>query len=153
MTANLQQVVREITTLSTKPSGVLLNGDCAYSRGLPEDYANLAACVAPLDQAGLTLHVTMGNHDDRRPLYAALKTQEPERPMVDSKHVTVIETPHANWFLLDSLTQVNVVTGLERPQRHKRVHGITGQLSTGESFHFRPLASLVYFSARKHPAD
>lgn len=111
MTANLQQVVREVTALPTGPAGVILNGDCAYLKGLPEDYANLARCVAPLSEAGLPLHVTMGNHDDRGPLYDALRAQKPERPLLDSKHVTIIESPHANWFLLDSLTQVNVVTG------------------------------------------
>ncbi len=111
MTANLRQVVREITALPVKPASVFINGDCAYLKGLPEDYANLAQCVAPLSEAGLPLHVTMGNHDDRDPFYKALQTQKPERPLVESKHVCVIESPHANWFLLDSLTQVNVVTG------------------------------------------
>jgi 3',5'-cyclic-AMP phosphodiesterase len=111
MTANLRQVIREVTQLETRPAGVIINGDCAYLKGLPADYANLAQCVAPLDEAGLPLHVTMGNHDDRGPLYDALQSQKPARPIVDSKHVTVIETPRANWFLLDSLTRVNVVTG------------------------------------------
>lgn len=111
MTSNIQQVVKEVIALKARPAAVIINGDCAYLRGLPADYANLAQCVAPLSEAGLPLHVTMGNHDDRGPLYNALQSQKPERPLVDSKHVTVIESPHANWFLLDSLTQVNVVTG------------------------------------------
>lgn len=111
MTANLQQVVREVTALPSGPAGVIINGDCAYLKGLPDDYANLARCVAPLGEAGLPLHVTMGNHDDRGPFYDALMAQKPERPLVESKHVAIIESPHANWFLLDSLTEVNVVTG------------------------------------------
>jgi len=111
MTTNLRQVVREVTALETRPAGVIINGDCAYLRGLPEDYANLAQCVAPLSDAGLPLHVTMGNHDDRETLFRTLKSQKPARPLLDSKHVTVLETPHANWFLLDTLTKVNVVTG------------------------------------------
>lgn len=111
MTANLRQVVREVTSLKIKPSAVFINGDCAYLKGLPTDYANLAQCIAPLDDAGLSLHVTMGNHDDRGPLFAALQAAKPERPLLESKHVTILETPHANWFLLDSLTQVDVVTG------------------------------------------
>lgn len=111
MTSNLQQVVRELVALKTKPAGVFINGDCAYLKGLPEDYANLANCVAPLAEAGLPLHLTMGNHDDRGPLYAALASQKPERPLVDSKHVSLLKTPHANLFLLDTLTEVNVVTG------------------------------------------
>ncbi len=111
MTANLRQVVEELTSLSTPPSGVVINGDCAYLKGLPEDYANLAQCISPLADAGLPLHVTMGNHDDRGPLYDALKSQKPEQPLLESKHITIIESPHANWFLLDSLTKVDVVTG------------------------------------------
>ena len=111
MTSNLRQVVKEILALETKPAAVLINGDCAYLKGLPADYANLANCVAPLSEARLPLHMTMGNHDDRGPFYDALKAQKPERPLLASKHLTLIESPMANWYLLDSLTQVNVVTG------------------------------------------
>jgi 3',5'-cyclic AMP phosphodiesterase CpdA len=53
----------------------------------------------------------MGNHDNRSTLYDALAAQRPQNPPVESKHVSVLETPHANWLLLDSLFQVNVVTG------------------------------------------
>src|SRR5688572_26293863 len=42
MTANLRQVVREVAQLETKPAGVIINGDCAYLKGLPADYANFA---------------------------------------------------------------------------------------------------------------
>lgn len=111
MTANLRQVVREILANNEKPSAVMVNGDCAYLKGLPADYANFAECVAPLSQAGLPLHMTMGNHDDRGPFYEALKQQKPERPLLNARHVTIVETPLANWFLLDSLIEVNVTPG------------------------------------------
>lgn len=111
MTANLRQVVKEVLALPTRPSCAMINGDCAYLRGLPADYANLAECVAPFVMGGLPLHVTMGNHDDRGPLFAALAHVRPEKPILETKHVTVLESPHANWFLLDSLTEVDVVTG------------------------------------------
>jgi 3',5'-cyclic AMP phosphodiesterase CpdA len=111
MTENLRAVVAELCKLSPQPAAVILNGDCAYLKGLPGDYANLAECVAPLGQAGLDLHLTMGNHDDRGPLYDALADQRPDSPPIESKHVTVIQSPHANLFLLDSLRQVDVVTG------------------------------------------
>ena len=111
MTANLKQVVRELCALKQKPAGVLINGDCAYLKGLPDDYANLAGLVQPLAEAGLPLHLTMGNHDDRDNLYAALNTQRPTSPVVDSRHISLIELPHVNLFLLDTLKQVNLVTG------------------------------------------
>jgi len=96
MTSNLQQVVRELLTLDVKPAAVLIDGDCAYLKGLPDDYANLARCLAPLSDAGLPLHMTMGNHDDRGPFYEALQAQKPERPLVDSKHVSVVESQRAS---------------------------------------------------------
>lgn len=111
MTDNLKGVVAKLVELDPKPAGVVINGDCAYLKGLPADYANLAECVAPLAEADLPLHLTMGNHDDRGPLYDALSGQRPESPVVDSKHVSVLRLPHANFFLLDSLFEVNVVTG------------------------------------------
>jgi 3',5'-cyclic AMP phosphodiesterase CpdA len=111
MTANLKQVVGELIAHQPKLSGVVVNGDCAYLQGLPNDYKNLAGIVQPLSQAGLPLHLTMGNHDDRGPFYEALAEERPESPPVESKHVSVLEAPKANWFLLDSLFQVNVVTG------------------------------------------
>ncbi len=111
MTSNLKQVVREVTALEVKPAGVIVNGDCAYLKGLPADYANFSQCIAPLSEAGLPVHLTMGNHDDRGPLFEALKSQKPERPLLESKHVSIVEMPHATWFLLDTLTKTDVVTG------------------------------------------
>jgi len=112
MTDNLQRVIADVCQMQTPPSHLIINGDCAFTRGLPADYANFATCLAPLDDAQIALHVTMGNHDDRQPLYGALSNQRPaDNPAVMSKHISVIETPHANFFLLDTLFRVNVVTG------------------------------------------
>ncbi len=111
MTANLKKAVAEIGQLKHKPSGVIVNGDCAFNKGLPEDYANFAACVQPILDAEIPLHLTMGNHDDRDVIFQTMTGQRPETPHLNSKHVSIIETPFANLFLLDTLTKVNVVTG------------------------------------------
>lgn len=119
MTDNIRKVVGEVIAARVRPSAVFINGDCAYLKGLADDYANLARCVAPLAEAGYPLHVTMGNHDHRGRLFAALSDQKPEQPLLESRHVTIVESPHANWFLLDSLTETDVVTGeLGEEQRH-----------------------------------
>jgi 3',5'-cyclic AMP phosphodiesterase CpdA len=111
MTNNLRQSLAEVMAHTPKVSGVVVNGDCAYLKGLPGDYQNLAQVVQPLVEANLPLHLTMGNHDNREALYAALSQQQPAAPPVEAKHVSVLETPKANWFLLDSLTKTDVVTG------------------------------------------
>lgn len=110
MTDNFRQVVGEVLADPARPA-VIVNGDCAYLKGLAEDYANFAAGVAPLVGSQRPLHVTMGNHDHRGRLFDALATERPAQPPLESKHVTVIESPFANWFLLDSLTETDVVTG------------------------------------------
>ena len=111
MTENLKRVVAQLVELKQKPAAVLINGDCDYLKGLPADYENLAGLVKPLSEAGLSLHLTMGNHDDREPLYQALAAQRPQDPPVQSKHVGVMESKHARWILLDSLLEVDLVTG------------------------------------------
>jgi 3',5'-cyclic-AMP phosphodiesterase len=47
MTSNLRQVVAELIARRPKLSGVIVNGDCAYLKGLPGDYQNLAGAVRP----------------------------------------------------------------------------------------------------------
>lgn len=42
MTQNLKNVVAQLVELERKPAAVLINGDCAYLKGLPADYENLA---------------------------------------------------------------------------------------------------------------
>ena len=111
MAEHLEQVVGQV--VDTLPSGshVIVNGDCAYLKGLPGDYATFAKLVAPLNNAGLQLHVTMGNHDDRGPLYQALSDQQSNDVAVENKHVDVIRLGQTDVVLLDSLWKVNQVTG------------------------------------------
>jgi len=111
MTDNLTRTVAQLLALPKQPAAVLINGDCAYLKGLPGDYANFARLVQPLSAAGLPLYLTMGNHDAREPLYDAIAAQRPEQPPVVSKHVRVVSSPYADWLLLDSLFETDVVTG------------------------------------------
>lgn len=111
MVDNLNRVIDEILAEDPLPAGVIINGDCAYLKGLPDDYATLSKTLGRLTSAGVPIHLTMGNHDDREPLFQALSQQRDQSPPVEGKHVTILETPNANLFLLDSLKEVNVVTG------------------------------------------
>jgi Icc protein len=60
------------------------------------DYEHFAKLIAPLRDAGLPLHLTMGNHDDRAVFYDVLKSEKPDSPAVESKHVGVVNLAGAN---------------------------------------------------------
>ena len=57
------------------------------------------------------MHLVLGNHDQRENFWAAFPEAKPALPAAD-RHAAVVETPLANWFLLDSLYKTNVTPGL-----------------------------------------
>ncbi len=105
-----------------KPCGVIVTGDCAHEQGLPQDYVTLLEEFAPLRQAGLSVHFVLGNHDHRQNILNALakewaeeKDEQADVPKesesLPNRHCAVIETPRANFFLLDSLEITNFTPG------------------------------------------
>lgn len=92
-----------------KASGVFVNGDLAYSTGEPEDYAQFLSLMKPLIDSGLALHLSLGNHDHRENFWKALPAGA---QAVQSRHVTVVESAHATWVVLDTLDKTNVTPGL-----------------------------------------
>ena len=111
MAAHLQRVVAEVVAEREGLDGVIINGDCAYLEGLRGDYDQLATLLAPLREAGLPIHMTMGNHDDRGPFLEAFAQARPAVPPVDGKQVSVVSGRCVNWVFLDSLRFVNKVEG------------------------------------------
>ena len=111
MAAHLEAAVKGVGAMPSRPAGVFVNGDCAFLSGLAGDYATFSKLIAPLREAGMPLHLTLGNHDDRDVFWSALKNAKPAAPPLASKHVSVVEGARANWFLLDSLDEVNKTPG------------------------------------------
>lgn len=111
MASNLLRVVADILTLKQKPVFALINGDCAFNVGLPADYKTFASLVSGITAANIPLHMAMGNHDDRFAFLAQFDAPETAGAAVEGKHVTLVQTRHANWFVIDTLWQVNNVTG------------------------------------------
>jgi len=112
MTDHFAHVVKEVASLAVKPAGVILDGDCAHLKGLKGDYVQLASVAKGLSDAKLPVHLLLGNHDHRENMYAALKARRPAKAPVAGKHVSIVASPRANWFLLDSLNRVSAVPGL-----------------------------------------
>ena len=118
MAEHLRASVKEVLTRKASLAGVFINGDCALKSGLPDEYNTFTSLVKPLTAAGLSLHLTLGNHDDRSNFWKALNVPSEAARPVQSKHVSVIKAAQANWFLLDSLDVVDKSPGkLEQAQR------------------------------------
>lgn len=118
MADHLRASVKEVLAVKASLAGVFVNGDCALKAGLPDEYATFTSLAKPFSQAGLTLHMTLGNHDDRANFWKALNVASDAARPVQSKHVSVVKSAFANWFLLDSLDVVDKAHGkLEVAQR------------------------------------
>lgn len=112
MVDHLRAAVAGVRGLSSAPAGVFVNGDCAFNHGLAEDYAVVADLLKPLSEAGLPLHLSMGNHDDREVFWKTVKDARPATPPLASRQVSIVEGGHANWFMLDSLDVTNKTPGV-----------------------------------------
>lgn len=109
--SNFREVVGELVGLKRQPAAVLINGDLALKDGQPGDYRHFAKLIRPLRDAKINLHLTLGNHDHRDTFYQVLAEERRTDPPVAARHVSVVQTRHANFFLLDSLTRTMVTQG------------------------------------------
>lgn len=116
---NLNQVLTEVLALPNRPSGLLINGDLALLDGQPRDYQLLAEMLNSVTAADIPVHLSLGNHDQRENFWQAIAGQKATQPAVESRQITVLESPRVNWLLLDSLASTNVAAGaLGEPQRN-----------------------------------
>ena len=95
----LAQAAKSVIALNPRPAHLIVNGDCALSKGMEAEYKEFFRLVEPIRAAGVTVHVTIGNHDNRENLWNLLPFLKKERMGV---HAGVIELLHANFVLLDS---------------------------------------------------
>ena len=111
MVEHLTKVVAEVAALSPRPAACPINGDLAFGTGQAGDYAALLALLKPLREAGLPLHLGLGNHYHRDGFRAALPERDRAATPFPERQVYVVESPRANWFILDSLDVTNKVPG------------------------------------------
>ena len=90
---------KSVVTLNPRPTHLIINGDCALSVGKVAEYKHFLNLVEPIRVAGITIHVTIGNHDNRKNLWKLLPFLKKEQIGIQAD---VIELPHANLVLLDS---------------------------------------------------
>jgi len=95
----LAQSAREVIALNPRPVNLIINGDCALSRGTEAEYKEFLRLIEPIRKAGITIHITIGNHDTREKLWKLLPFLKKEQVGI---HADVLELPHTNLILLDS---------------------------------------------------
>jgi Icc-related predicted phosphoesterase len=107
-----EQAVKDILTFTPRPAGVIVAGDCVYIHGEEGDYLVLKELLNPLRAAGIPILLALGNHDNRE----ALQVVMPDAVIlgdaaVPDRKMAVISSPHADWYLLDSLEKTNFTPG------------------------------------------
>jgi 3',5'-cyclic AMP phosphodiesterase CpdA len=112
MTDNFTVASREVLEANPLPNSVLVGGDCAYLSGTAEDYRQLHGLAKPVREGGVAMHFAMGNHDHRQRFWDIVEEGHQNPPPVQQRHLTVLRSPHANWFLLDSLDETNKTPGV-----------------------------------------
>jgi Icc protein len=112
MADNFKRVVAGFLKKSPKAAGVILHGDTAYLKGEKKDYDTLGSLLQPISDAGLPMHLLLGNHDDRRHFYESFGLRIPMGDAFGEHHVAMLQGKRANFFLLDTLEVVNGVPGL-----------------------------------------
>ena len=101
MTDHLKQVCGEILAMPNLPAGVIVHGDCAFSTGRLGDYQQMLKLLQPLRENKLPIHLALGNHDNLQRFLNAVGPQTPSA--VEEKYVSLVQSRHANFFVLDSL--------------------------------------------------
>ncbi len=109
MTDHLTKAWEQVGAAAARLSAAIVHGDVAHLKGEAGDYRQVAKLLIPAGKAAVPLHFMMGNHDDRDNFREVLKASAASP--LESHQVAILETPHANWLLLDSLEIVNKTPG------------------------------------------
>ena len=98
----LEKVVNEILAMRPLPKRVICFGDIGLSYGLAADYAVSRPILQRLVDAGVDLHLTMGNHD-RRSAFLRCWPEYGRNALVPGRFTQVVSLGSADLVLLDTL--------------------------------------------------
>ena len=125
MADHLRQAVQEVLDAHAahRLEGLMINGDCAFLEGRSDDYKTLGELIKPVVEAGVPVHLTLGNHDERTQIQTGLASvfeassnhsqrgTVTERPKIEGKLASKIGGRYCDWYLLDSLEATNSTPG------------------------------------------
>ena len=98
----LEKTIDEILAMSPRPHNVVCFGDIACSYGLEGDYIEAKRILSRLEDAGISVHFVMGNHD-RRGMFFKYWPECEKRSLVPGRCVSIVDLGSADLVLLDAL--------------------------------------------------
>ena len=104
MPAAAKRLVADILALPNPPANIIGLGDISLAFGEAGDYEVAAEVLKPLTDAGITVTHAMGNHDIRAEFLKYFPGYD-KTTKVPGRFVSVVNTPHADFILLDSLVE------------------------------------------------
>jgi len=111
---NLQEVTAQIA--GNLPDGLVITGDLARLRGETAAYESLKTLLNPIAEQR-PIHLGLGNHDNRKDFFQAFGAGYDDDGAVENKHVVTTEMGPVRLIVLDSLLNVNWMTGRLGPQQ------------------------------------
>lgn len=112
MFQNLLSVATQTAALTPRPTAVIMHGDEGFLYGMPAEYVTLAKGLVPITEAGIPVHMAMGNHDRRSGLWKQFPPKYGEDKHVPGRHISIIEGERVNWFIADTLGVINAGGGM-----------------------------------------
>jgi len=109
--------VRDVLACNPRPANVLFYGDLSFNHGDTNDYRLLRELVRPLEEAGVRWSACLGNHDRRGAFLSVFPERKEASPPVPGRLVSRVQTPHADFILLDSCLEGPVSGGIDDAQR------------------------------------
>lgn len=111
------QCVDQIIAMNPRPAQLLIYGDIAWDSGQIDDYELFKRLIEPVEKAGVAWEVAMGNHD-RLPNFRKVFPERFEKTQpVENRYVHVVETPKADFILLDSYLEGQVRGAISAEQK------------------------------------
>ena len=77
------KTVEQVLDLDPRPAGIIISGDMAFLKGQPGNYKLIQELYRPIREAGIPLHLALGNHDHRENFWAAFPEAKPAVTAVD----------------------------------------------------------------------
>ncbi len=111
MTDHLKTVAAEVVAWPETPGTVFVNGDLAFNSGQDADYAAVLGLLRPMREAGLPIHLGMGNHDNREHFWKVMAGSKSVPRKLPGRQAGIVRMEAANWFVLDSLIHTLTTPG------------------------------------------